>query len=142
MNATQLDPEPLSPGYFCDPTRTVNVSFLDHTPGVKGLAFAILLRAVEDGCNREWLEEIAEAYEIELPEEFFAKAPVRNLAFDVSAERYVDVDKNPGVKRKKRKFKTLWMEGLPSSGLSLFKNPVTILPGEILRITTTLTSET
>ena len=141
MKNYTLDPEPLSPGYFCDSSRKVNVSFLAHTPGVKGLAFAILLRAVEDGCNREWLEEIAEAYEIDLPEKFFAKAPVRNLAFDVSVERYVDVDKNPKAKRKKRKFKTLWLEGM-NPGINLFKNPVTILHGEALRITTHLTPET
>ena len=140
MKNNILDPEPLSPGYFCDSSRKVNVSFLAHTPGVKGLAFAILLRAVEDGCNREWLEEIADAYEIDLPEKLFAKAPVRNLAFDVSVERYVDVDKNPKAKRKKRKFKTLWLEGM-NPGINLFKNPVTILPGEVLHITTTLTTE-
>ena len=140
MKNNILDPEPLSPGYFCDSSRTVSVSFLGHSQGVKGLAFAVLLRAVEDGCNREWLEEIADAYEIDLPEKLFAKAPVRNLAFDVSVERYVDVDKNPKAKRKKRKFKTLWLEGM-NPGINLFKNPVTILPGEVLHITTTLTTE-
>lgn len=135
-----LDPEPLRPGYFCDPNRTVNVSFIDHTSGVKGLAFAVLLRAVEDGCNREWLEEIAYAYEIDLPDRIFDKAPARNLAFDASVERYVDADKNPNAKRKKRKFKTMWLEGL-NPDINLFKNPVTILHGEVLRITTHLTSE-
>jgi len=140
MKNNILDPEPLSPGYFCDSSRTVNVSFLDHTPGVKGLSFAILLRAVEDGCNREWLEEIAEAYEIDMPENFFAKAPVRNLAFDVSVERYVDVDKNPKAKAQEAEVQTLWLEGM-NPGINLFKNPVTILPGEVLHITTTLTTE-
>ena len=135
-----LDPEPLPHGYFCDPNRTVNVSFIGHTSGVEGLAFAVLLRAVEDGCNIGWLEKIAYAYEIDLPDCVFDNVPARNLAFDASVGCYVDADKNPNAKRKKRKFKTLWLEGL-NQDINLFKNPVTILHGECLRITTHLTSE-
>lgn len=72
----------------------------------------MLLRAIEDGCNKEWLRQIAHAYGIEVPEGMLDKTPIRRLAIDTQTECYFDVEKNPLKKRRARKFKTLWIEGL------------------------------
>lgn len=98
--------------YFCDPDRTINFVRSESTPGVKGLCFAVLLQALEDGCCRDWILDIVDAYDIDVPHSMFDKAPVRNLVLDPETETYVDASKLTRVKRRVRKFKALWLEGI------------------------------
>jgi hypothetical protein len=68
------DPEPLPLDCFTDRTRAVEIT-MPRLQGVKGLGMAVLIRAVGDGCNCEWLERIARAYEIEVPDGMLRRRP-------------------------------------------------------------------
>ena len=72
---------PLPKGYYEEPSRkcVFAIENDNSTPGYKGLAYAILLMAVHDGCCSRWLGEIAIGYGIELPTGMFDKTPANRI---------------------------------------------------------------
>jgi hypothetical protein len=51
----------------------------NSTPGYRGLAWAVMLMAVHDGCCARWLREIACGYALELPETIFDGIPANRI---------------------------------------------------------------
>ena len=76
LSRVSQDELPLPPGYSCREDR--KVAFLNSTAsdGLKGLAWAVLLQAVADGCNPAWLAQLAAYYHIEVRPELFFRHPV------------------------------------------------------------------
>ncbi len=106
------DDPPLPPGYEERPERRCVFALETMSGGYKGLAFAILLRAVEDGCNADWMKEIAEAYEVELPRGLLDRKPSTRVIMDKSFTRYVSID----VDRSGKKPLLSWADGLAVRG--------------------------
>lgn len=90
--------------------RAVKFNFIDQTDGYKGLAYAILLMAISDGCDGTWLQAIADAYEIQVPEGMLFKTPVKEVCSDGKSGFFI-VDQEPSKKRRKLVFKSRWIEG-------------------------------
>ena len=84
--------EPLPAGYEESPARRCVFSIETYTGGAKGLAYAILLRAIEDGCDPRWLHEIADAYGIQLPPEMLNHTPNLCVRLNLSTRRLMSVD--------------------------------------------------
>jgi hypothetical protein len=70
----------------------------ESSHGCDGIALAVLLLAVKDGCNGEWLEEIAAFYEIAVPEGMLRRVPGRVEVRNKTGELF-----NPLLHRWKRK---------------------------------------
>lgn len=81
MNRSVEDP-PLPIGFYENPNRRCVFALEKASSGYKGLCLAVLLRAVEEGCNPEWLKLIAKFYEIDTPEGMLDKTPNRRLKMD------------------------------------------------------------
>jgi hypothetical protein len=81
-----------TPRYSRDPKRKCVFSIETFTGGVKGLAYAVLLQAIGDGCDPDWLHEIATAYGIDLPPELLDHIPSRCVRLNLSTGRLMAVD--------------------------------------------------
>ena len=64
---------------------------MNTSGGVHGLRLAVLLRAVEDGCNPKWLEEIAQFYEIDLPAGMLQRKPVAGVVVNQGTDRFTPI---------------------------------------------------
>lgn len=75
------DPDPLPPGFFTDPKRRCEFYNNHEGPmvGFRGLAYAIILRALEDGVNEPWLRLVARFYDLDISERTLGKPLQRNL---------------------------------------------------------------
>lgn len=67
---------PLPEGYTKRASRKIEFLSSDTASGLEGLAWAILLTAVADGCNPKWLEEIATYYQVSADRELLYRHPV------------------------------------------------------------------
>ena len=96
MRVLPPDDPPLPTGYLEDPARCCAVKVEGITAGPTGLAWAILLRAVQDGCNSEWMKEIAEAYDLDLPEKMLDRTPSTRAVLDKAKKnaKYISIDRN------------------------------------------------
>jgi hypothetical protein len=81
------DPDPLPLGFHTEPQRKCEFFYEDRTLGARGIAFAVLLRALEDGVNEKWLRLITQFYEVPLPEEYLARRPERRLRMNQHTHR-------------------------------------------------------
>ena len=104
----------LPPGYEYDPSRKVDAAYFvfanaDVTPGYKGLAYAVLLMAVADGCSAKWLKDIAEFYHIEAPAKLLDKKPIPLVAIaDRTGDFYNPVDQ-PHRRKARRNMLSPWL---------------------------------
>jgi len=90
MRRPHEDP-PLPIGYYEDPKRRCTFTLESISSDVKGLSFAVLLRAVEDGCNPEWLQELAKFYEIDLPEGLLNRQPNLRVKMNQRISEFVPI---------------------------------------------------
>lgn len=65
--------------YYLDPTRKCRFSVDYVTPGAQGLAWAILLKAIEDGCDEMWLRDIIRYYGINFDEALLSRLPANKV---------------------------------------------------------------
>jgi hypothetical protein len=65
--------------FYTSPERKCRFSIDYVTPGAQGLAWAILLKAVEDGCSKEWLVAIVQYYGIDFDEKLFERLPMNKI---------------------------------------------------------------
>lgn len=93
--STTQDDLPLPPGYECRPEREVTFLNSTTTDGLEGLAWAILLQAVADGCNPDWLAELAEYYQIQINTDLFYRRPQSVIRgadhFEAATDPFADV---------------------------------------------------
>ena len=91
LDSTQVsvteDPDPLPPGFYVEPSRRCEFFHEDRTHGLKGLAFAVILRALEDGVNERWLRMLASFYEVEIPDRLLRRPPQRRLRMSACTGR-------------------------------------------------------
>jgi len=73
------DPDPLPPGFFTEAERRCEFFHENRTEGIRGLAYAVILRALEDGVNQRWLEMLTRFYEVPIPEKYLRRTPERRL---------------------------------------------------------------
>lgn len=103
-NDPTQDDLPLPPGYTTIEDRKVDFLLPESTEGVKGLAFAVLLMAVSDGCNPRWLEEIAEYYQVPVDPKILYRMPHSKSYIKDSKGRFVkENDLTANIKRVKIK---------------------------------------
>jgi hypothetical protein len=94
-NVGRISGEVLPEGYTEDPDRRCVFSIETFSGGAKGLAYAVLLRAVEDGCDAHWLQEIADAYGIVMPDEVLGRTPKHYVRLNLSGRGPIAVDGTP-----------------------------------------------
>lgn len=75
MNGTDYE-APLPPGYTCRSDRETEFLSNEHSTGIEGLCWSILLLAVQDGCNPKWLSELIEFYQIPVDPRIVYRHPV------------------------------------------------------------------
>lgn len=77
--------------YYIDETRKCRFSVDYVTPGEKGLAWAILLKAIEDGCNKEWLIDIVRFYRIDFDEALLERKPANKVKLNNATNQMVGI---------------------------------------------------
>ena len=78
-------------GYYTDEGRRCRFSTDYVTPGEHGLAWAILLRAVEDGCSEEWLKDIVNFYGMDFDVDLFKNAPANKIKFNKATKKMMGI---------------------------------------------------
>jgi hypothetical protein len=78
-------------GYYTDESRKCRFSTDYVTPGEHGLAWAILLKAVEDGCSREWLRDIVLFYGIDFDVQLFDRDPANKIKFNKATKKMMGI---------------------------------------------------
>jgi hypothetical protein len=61
------------------------------TPGYKGLSWAILLKALEDGCSQDWIEDIVEFYDINISKDLLKKLPANKIKLNNDTNQMMGV---------------------------------------------------
>ena len=77
--------------YHIDELRKCRFSVDYVTPGERGLAWAILLKAVEDGCSKEWLLDIIKFYGIEFDEQLLERMPANKIKLNNSTNQMISI---------------------------------------------------
>lgn len=77
--------------YYIDESRKCRFSVDYVTPGEKGLAWAILLKAIEDGCNKEWLIDIVRFYRIDFDEALLERQPANKVKLNNSTNEMIGI---------------------------------------------------
>ena len=75
MNGTDYE-APLPDGYTCRSERETEFLSNEHSTGIEGLCWSILLLAVQDGCNPRWLTELIDYYQIPVDHRMVYRHPV------------------------------------------------------------------
>lgn len=75
MNGTDYE-APLPEGYTCRSDRETDFLSNEHSTGIDGLCWSILLLAVQDGCNPRWLSELIDFYQIPVDPRIVYRHPV------------------------------------------------------------------
>lgn len=70
-----VDEMPLPQGYTTSDARKVDFIIPETSDGLQGLAWAVLMMAVADGCNPKWLEEIVDFYQIPVDPKLMYRMP-------------------------------------------------------------------
>lgn len=70
------DDPPLPLGYTFESHRHTDFLTSERSSGLDGLAWAVLLTAVSDGCCPLWLREIAEFYQLEFDHRILYRRPI------------------------------------------------------------------
>ena len=99
-----VDDTPLPPGYTTSEDRKVDFIIPETSDGLQGIAWAVLMMAVADGCNPKWLEEIADFYQIPIDAKLMYRMPHGKSFVKDSKGRFVrENDMRKIVKRAKVK---------------------------------------
>jgi len=77
--------------YHIDPNRKCRFSMDYVTPGYKGLSWAILLKALEDGCSQDWIEDIVEFYDINISKDLLKKLPANKIKLNSDTNQMMGV---------------------------------------------------
>lgn len=77
--------------YYLDPNRKVRFSFDHVTPGYRGLAWAVFLKGLEDGCNQEWLRDIVRYYDINFDEKLLNRLPVNKVKLNSQTNQMMGI---------------------------------------------------
>lgn len=87
--------------YYTDINRKCRFSLDYVTPGYRGLAWAILLKAIEDGCSKEWLIDIVKYYDIDLDPELLERLPANKIKVNSMTSEMIGIHFTPSrIKRK------------------------------------------
>jgi hypothetical protein len=78
-------------GYHIDPNRKCRFSMDYVTPGYQGLAWAVLLKALEDGCSQDWIEDIVEFYDINISKDMLKRLPANKIKFNNGTNQMMGV---------------------------------------------------
>ena len=81
------DPLPLPSGFYTLESRRCEFFSEDRTPGFRGIAFAIVLRALEDGVCERWLRFLKDFYDVTIPEKYLVRTPERQLRINLLTRR-------------------------------------------------------
>ena len=71
----QNDP-PIPEGYTFRDERSTAFLNNEHSTGIEGLAWSVLMQAVQDGCNPRWLAEIVRYYQIRIDPRLVYRYPI------------------------------------------------------------------
>ena len=104
--------EILPDGYYYDPRRRVDVSISHRTPGYQGLALAVVLDAVANGCNADWVAHLCDFYQVDLPRSSLERAPLREVRVDNRNQQFFDPSKHPSRVRVKNHKYSPWIRDL------------------------------
>ena len=91
----------MNDAYYTDVNRKCRFSLDYVTPGYRGLAWAILLKAIEDGCSKEWLVDIVTYYDIDLDMELLERIPANKIKVNSVTNEMIGINftKSP-IRRK------------------------------------------
>jgi hypothetical protein len=92
MSRVSTEEPPLPIGYYEDPARRCTFTLEKSSSDYKGLAFAIFLRAIEDGCNPDWLKQLADFYEIRVPLEILDRTPNTRVKMNQRLSSFVSIE--------------------------------------------------
>lgn len=81
----------MKPRYHIDEARKCRFSVDYVTPGATGLAWAILLKAVEDGCSTEWLKDIVRFYGIDFDESLLDRLPANKVKLGAGTQEMLGI---------------------------------------------------
>ena len=88
-------------GYYTEVERKCRFSMDYVTPGYRGLSWAILLKAIEDGCSRDWLYDIVMHYGIDFDVRLFDKNPANKIKINSVTNEMIAVQFTHKKTRKK-----------------------------------------
>ena len=74
--AITIDRMPLPAGFEQDRSMEIRRVYLKPPPtdfAYAGLAQAVIMQALRDGCNREWVEDLMQEFPVNLPREFLVR---------------------------------------------------------------------
>ena len=74
--AGEPEDPPLPEGYTFRSERETDFLSNEHSTGLEGLAWSVMLQAVQDGCNPRWLAEIAYYYQVKIDQRLVYRHPV------------------------------------------------------------------
>lgn len=86
------DDPPLPAGYSFRQDRKVDFLSNEHSTGIDGLCWSILLTAVADGCNPAWLREIIDYYQIDTDPDLLYRHPVATGIMKNNKGRFIRAD--------------------------------------------------
>lgn len=91
----------MNANYYTDDSRKCRFSLDYVTPGYRGLAWAVLLKAIEDGCSREWLLDIVRYYDISLDDELLSRLPANKIKVNGPSREMIGIHfEHSDVRRK------------------------------------------
>ena len=77
--------------YHIDLNRKCRFSMDYVTPGYQGLAWAVLLKALEDGCSQDWIEDIVEFYDINISKDLLKRLPANKIKLNSDTNQMMGV---------------------------------------------------
>lgn len=86
------DDPPLPSGYSFRQDRKVDFLSNEHSEGIDGLCWSILLTAVADGCNPAWLREIIDYYQIDTDPDLLYRHPIAQGVMKNNKGRFIRSD--------------------------------------------------
>lgn len=86
------------------------------TPGYQGLSWAILLKAIEDGCSKEWLFDIVSYYAIDLDPALLERIPANKIKINSATNEMIAI--HCSNKKAKRNSLLSMQDGLHVAGLA------------------------
>lgn len=91
----------MKPGYYTDNERKCRFSVDYVTPGPRGLAWAILLKAIEDGCSRDWVEDIIIYYDINFDRKLLDRMPANKVKLNPATNQMIGIRYSHEIRGKK-----------------------------------------
>jgi hypothetical protein len=101
----------LPEGYHCEEGRKCRflVDFDIMSSGFPGLGLAIFMKAVEDGCNPDWLKLLKEFYEIKVPSKALDRKPAARLRYCSKKDEMIATSER---KKESDRLRLKWEDGV------------------------------